>query len=124
MKRSSAMGVSFASRIILGSFAVAGVLTFAAGASAQLGQLRPAQGGEVRALVIGIDAYQFVPPLRGAVADARDLETTLRGNAVKDAPAVLHMPADLVSVMLAVDLLVARSGPRHLVVLTIAGHGV
>jgi Caspase domain len=118
------MGISFASRIILGSFAVAGVLTFAAGASAQLGQLRPAQGGEVRALVIGIDAYQFVPPLRGAVADARDLETTLRGNGVKDVTALFDAAADRASVMRALDLLVARSGPRDLVVLTIAGHGV
>ncbi len=41
------------------------------------GQLRPAAGGQVRALVIGIDAYQFEPPLKGAVADARDIEIHL-----------------------------------------------
>jgi hypothetical protein len=118
------MGISFASRTILRSIAVAGVLTFAAAASAQLGQLRPAQGGEVRALVIGIDAYQSVPPLRGAVADARDLETALRANGVKDVTALFDAAADRASVMRALDGLLARSGPRDLVVLTIAGHGV
>jgi hypothetical protein len=112
----------FASRI-LASIAVACVLTLAAGASAQVA-LRSAQGGEVRALVIGIDAYQFVPQLRGAVADARDLEGALRQSGVKDLTALIDAAADRDSVMHALDGLVARSRAGDLVVLTIAGHGV
>ena len=38
------------------------------------GSLRSADGGSVRALIIGIDAYRHVKPLKGAVADARDIE--------------------------------------------------
>src|ERR1700686_1266244 len=74
--------------------------------------------------VLRFPSWQFVPPLRGAVADARDLETTLRGNGVKDVTALFDAAADRASVMRALDQLVARSGPRDLVVLTIAGHGV
>ena len=117
------MSQSFASRIALWSIAVAGILTLAAGASAQVA-LRSPQGGEVRALVIGIDAYQFVPQLRGAVADARDLEGALRQAGVRDITALMDAAADRASVMRALDDLLARSRAGDLVVLTIAGHGV
>jgi hypothetical protein len=117
------MSLSFALRIALRSIAVAGIMTLAAGASAQVA-LRPPQGGEVRALVIGIDAYQFVPQLRGAVADARDLEGALRQAGVRDITALIDAAADRASVMRALDDLLARSRAGDLVVLTIAGHGV
>jgi hypothetical protein len=117
------MSQSFASRIALWSIAVAGILTLAAGASAQVA-LRSPQGGEVRALVIGIDAYQFVPQLRGAVADGRDLEGALRQAGVRDITALMDAAADRASVMRALDDLLARSRAGDLVVLTIAGHGV
>jgi len=86
--------------------------------------IRPPQGGEVRALVIGIDAYQFVPQLRGAVADARDIEQTLRNQGVKDVTALYDAAADRATVMRTLDQLVERSRPGDLVVLSIAGHGV
>jgi hypothetical protein len=117
------MSLSFLSRIGIGSIAVAGVLTLAAGASAQVA-LRSAQGGEVRALVVGIDAYQYVPQLRGAVADARDLEGALRQAGVKDLTALIDAAADRETIIRALDGLVARSQPGDLVVVTIAGHGV
>jgi hypothetical protein len=117
------MSQSFASRIALWSIAIAGILTLAAGASAQVA-LRSPQGGEVRALVIGIDAYQFVPQLRGAVADGRDLEGALRQAGVRDITALMDAAADRASVMRALDDLLARSRAGDLVVLTIAGHGV
>ena len=41
------------------------------------------EGGEVRGLIIGIDAYQHYRPLKGAVADARDIEI---GVALRSAP--------------------------------------
>ncbi len=122
--------------LILGSVAVFGLM-FAPGATA-LAAIRPPQVGdrppqasdrapqasEVRALVIGIDAYQFVPPLRGAVADARDIEQTLRNQGVKDVTALIDAAADRATVMRTLDQLLQRSQPGDLVVLSIAGHGV
>lgn len=86
--------------------------------------IRPPEGGEVRALVIGIDAYQFVPPLRGAVADARDIEQTLRSQGVRDITALYDAAADRATVMRTLEELVQRSQSGDLVVLSIAGHGV
>ena len=86
--------------------------------------MRPPQGGEVRAVVIGIDAYQFVPQLRGAVADARDIEQTLRNQGVRDITALYDAAADRVTVMRTLDQLVQRSQAGDLVVLSVAGHGV
>ena len=108
-------------RAIAATLAI-GVLAGSPGASAQA--LRPPQGGEVRALVIGIDAYQFVPTLHGAVADARDLKATLRRNGIKDVTALFDAAADRATVMRSLDQLLERSRPGDLVILTIAGHGV
>src|SRR5712671_4148215 len=107
--------------LMLGSVAVFG-LTFAACPTALA--IRPPQAGEVRALVIGIDAYQFVPQLRGAVADARDIEQTLRSQGVKDVTALFDAAADRATVMRTLDQLLQRSQSGDLVVLSIAGHGV
>jgi hypothetical protein len=95
----------------------------AARTSAQVRSLLPPQGGEVRALVIGIDAYQFVPPLKGAVADARDIEATLRRNGAEDVTALIDAAADRAKVMRSVAALANRSRQDDLVILTIAGHG-
>jgi hypothetical protein len=92
--------------------------------AAQKAMIRPPQNGEVRALVIGIDAYQFVPPLRGAAADAHDIEQTLRNQGVKDVTALYDAAADRATVLRSLDQLVQRSRPGDLVVLSIAGHGV
>ena len=108
---------------VLGSIAVCGAM-FATEASAQEVTLHPPQGGEVRALVIGIDAYQFVPPLRGAVADARDIESTLRRQGVSDVTALYDAAADRATVMRTLGQLVQRARPGDLMVLSIAGHGV
>ena len=78
----------------------------------------------MRALIIGIDAYQFEPPLKGAVADARDIESTLRRGGVADVTALLDAASDRATVMRSLDALLARSRPGDLVVLSIAGHGV
>ena len=51
-------------RVALGALALAG--TLAAAASAQTA----APAGVARALVVGVDRYQVLPPLKGAVADA------------------------------------------------------
>ena len=39
----------------------------------------PAMAERTLALVIGIDAYQSIPPLAGAVNDARDIADALMG---------------------------------------------
>jgi hypothetical protein len=92
--------------------------------AAQAAMIRPAQGGEVRALVIGIDAYRFVPQLRGAVADARDIEQTLQNAGVRDLTALYDDAADRATVMRTLDQLAQRSRKDDLVVLSLAGHGV
>jgi hypothetical protein len=46
-----------------------------ASAGAQSLLLRGPDEGQVRALLVGVDAYQHVRPLKGAVSDARDIES-------------------------------------------------
>ncbi|MDB5503998.1 MAG: hypothetical protein JWR89_3900 [Tardiphaga sp.] len=92
--------------------------------SEQAESIRAATGGEVRALVIGIDNYRSAPQLKGAVADAVDLEATLRRSGAKDVTLLVNAASDRQSVMSAFDELLARTRPDDLVVLSIAGHGV
>src|SRR2546423_3231134 len=96
-------------------------------ASAQLANdslvLRAPNGGTVRALVIGIDAYRHYRPLKGAVADARDIEGALRRMGARDVTALIDGQADRASIMREFDRLGARTPPEELVVLSIAGHG-
>ena len=99
-------------------------LAWAAPAPAADSQLRPPAGGQVRALIIGIDAYQFEPKLKGAVADARDIKSTLRRNGVADVTALIDAASDRATVMRSVGELLARSQAGDLVILSIAGHGV
>jgi hypothetical protein len=86
-------------------------------------QLRSPNGGVVRALVIGIDAYLHVRPLKGAVADALDIENALRQTGVQDVTALIDAMADRSSILSSINRLVARTGPRDLVILSLAGHG-
>jgi hypothetical protein len=99
-----------------------GLLTTAS-LAAEDRSLRSPDGGEVRALVIGIDAYRHVRPLKGAAADARDLEKALRNTGAQDVTALIDDQATRATIMSAVDALITRSGPRDLIVLTLAGHG-
>jgi hypothetical protein len=110
--------------LVLAALVLAAVAGMLAPAAAQAARIRPPGGGAVRAVVIGIDAYQSVPPLRGAVADARDIEQTLRGEGVKDLTALYDADADRAAVMRTLDELAQRSRPGDLVVLSLAGHGV
>jgi Caspase domain len=92
------------------------------GGAARANELR-VEGGELRALVIGIDDYRSLPRLGGAVADARDLAATLRGGGVRDVTTLLDADADRARVMSALDDLLARSRGGDLVVLAMAGYG-
>lgn len=85
--------------------------------------LRGPTGSEVRALIIGVDAYQHYRPLKGAVADARDIETALRRMGTSDITMLIDAQADRVTVLREIDQLVARTQSNDLVLLAIAGHG-
>jgi hypothetical protein len=86
-------------------------------------QLSNPDGGEVRALVIGIDDYQRVRKLKGATADARDIDSTLRTMGVRDVTALIDAQADRSSVLREISALVERTKSNDIVFLSIAGHG-
>src|SRR6516225_8271186 len=78
---------------------IAGTL---AAASAARAQLAPPGAGEVRALVIGIDHYATRRNLRGAVADARDVEQALRKGGVRDLTVLIDAEATRAQVLTAI----------------------
>jgi hypothetical protein len=80
-------------------------------------------GGEVRALIVGIDAYRSVRPLKGAVADARDIESALRRMGIRDVTALIDGQAERTAVLREIGSLVQRTNASDTVVLSIAGHG-
>ena len=86
-------------------------------------QLSNPDGGEVRALVIGIDDYQRVRKLKGATADARDIDSTLRTMGVRDVTALINAQADRSSLLREISALVERTKTNDIVFLSIAGHG-
>lgn len=98
-------------------------LTGAVAAADGTGLLRSPYGGEVRALVIGIDAYRHVRPLKGAAADARDIENSLRTVGVRDVTALIDADATRASFLASMNHLLERTGPRDVVILALAGHG-
>jgi hypothetical protein len=86
-------------------------------------QLSNPDGGEVRALVIGIDDYQRVRKLKGATADARDIDSSLRAMGVRDVRALINAQVDRSSVLREISALVERTKTNDIVFLSIAGHG-
>jgi hypothetical protein len=86
-------------------------------------QLSNPDGGEVRALVIGIDDYQHVRKLRGATADARDIDSSLRTMGVRDVTALIDDRAERSNVLREISALVERTKTNDIVFLSIAGHG-
>ena len=79
--------------------------------------------GEVRGLIIGIDAYQYYKPLKGAVADARDIESALRNGRHKGRRHADRCRGRPCGVIREMDRLVTRTQANDLVLLSIAGHG-
>jgi hypothetical protein len=86
-------------------------------------RLQNPDGGEVRSLIIGIDVYQHVRQLKGAVADALDIEKSLRSMGIGDVTTLINAGASRENIMQAIKDLVQRTGPNDLIVLSIAGHG-
>ncbi len=77
----------------------------------------------IHAIVVGIDQYQHLARLKGAVADGRDIEASLREMGVSDIIALYDARADRDSILNAVDDISARVHRGDLVILSIAGHG-
>src|SRR5437762_2766156 len=90
---------------------------------AQQTELEGPEHGNLRALVIGIDAYRNVRPLLGAIADARDIERALRRSGVGDVTTLLDDGVTRDSVIAALEALIRRTAQGDLVLLSIAGHG-
>src|ERR1700682_785655 len=86
-------------------------------------RLQNPDGGAVRSLIIGIDVYQHVRQLKGAVADALDIEKSLRSMGIGDMTTLINAGASRENIMQAIKDLVQRTGPNDLIVLSIAGHG-
>jgi uncharacterized caspase-like protein len=77
----------------------------------------------MRALVIGVDDYIHVEPLRGAVADARDVEKALRAAGVSDMTVLLNKAATRRATLDALEDLSARARPDDAIFIALAGHG-
>jgi hypothetical protein len=85
--------------------------------------LKNPDGGTIRALVIGIDAYQHVRALKGSVADARDIEGALRSMGTADVVTLIDAQATRANVLKSISDLVQRTNPNDEIILSIAGHG-
>lgn len=79
--------------------------------------------GEWRALVIGIDEYQNVSPLKGAVNDARDIAVTLKAAGVRDLQTLYDAEATRDGIISAWQDMIDRSAEDDVLVLSYAGHG-
>jgi hypothetical protein len=86
-------------------------------------QISNPAGGQVRALVIGIDAYQHVRQLKGAVADARDIQSTLNIMGVRDVTTLIDAQAERTAFLREIRALVDRTRANDLIFVSIAGHG-
>ncbi|MEO1091719.1 MAG: caspase family protein [Pseudomonadota bacterium] len=75
------------------------------------------------ALVIGIDAYEHIAPLRGAVNDARDIAETLRGLPADEVRLLLDGDATRAAITQNWRELAQRAGPGDTLIITYAGHG-
>lgn len=85
--------------------------------------LQNPDGGAIRALVIGIDAYQHVRPLKGSVADARDIEGALRSMGTADVVTLVDAQASRANILQSISAMVQRTNANDQIILSIAGHG-
>ncbi|WFU44346.1 caspase family protein [Bradyrhizobium sp. CB82] len=73
--------------------------------------------------MIGIDDYQHVRKLKGAVADADDVVSSLRTMGVGDVTELTNAQADRETILREISALVQRTKNNDLIFLSIAGHG-
>ncbi len=112
-------------RVLLSMVSAAALLTLVwmpTASSAPL-YLQNPEGGAIRGLVIGIDAYEHVRQLKGSVADARDIDTSLRAMGTSDITVLIDGQANRANVLQSISGLVQRTKANDLIILSIAGHG-
>ena len=80
-------------------------------------------GAEVRGLVIGIDDYERLRPLQGAVNDAEDIRDALDGLGAEDVTLLIDGDATRKRIVDEWQSLLSRAEPGDTLVLTYAGHG-
>lgn len=78
---------------------------------------------ELRGLLVGIDGYQNLAPLSGAVADAGDIATVLKGRGARDVVVLTDAAAGSKAIEAAVDALVRRTRRDDTVMLAFSGIG-
>jgi len=83
----------------------------------------PAGAQAVRGLLIGINEYDELRPLKGAVSDVRDVAQALSGVGAEDIVVLENAAASRERIASEWRALVARSDPGDTIVLTYAGHG-
>lgn len=112
-------------RSLLVTLFICALLGIGGGAAiARTTQLLPPSGkGNVRAVVVGIDRYVNVKNLLGAVADARDIEKTLRSAGVIDIAVLIDETATRRNFENAMNRIVEVSQSGDLVIVSFAGHG-
>ncbi len=83
----------------------------------------PTRAADLWGLVIGIDQYRYITPLRGAVNDALDIEAALRDAGAQEVRRLLDADATREAIIAAYRDLTAKAAPGDLLVFSFAGHG-
>jgi hypothetical protein len=110
-------------RIGCTAFAAGLALATCLGAQAVAAGLEAPAGGQIRALIVGIDNYANVRRLKGAVADARDLSGALIKGGVSNVKVLIDQDAVRPAVLAELDRLVDLAQAKDLVIISFAGHG-
>lgn len=105
------------------AFASTALISLLAPLFAYANQIYAPSGGQTRALLVGVNDYRFVRPLKGAVADALDIERALKSVGVKDVSTLLNEGAERSVLFSEMEKLIQRSKPGDLIILSFAGHG-
>lgn len=104
-----------------------GGVTRARGALAAAAMMLALAGGPARgelvAVVVGIDDYEHVTKLGGAVADAEDLAASLTWLGART-ELLLDHEASRAELLAALDRAIASTGPDGVIVFSFAGHGI
>ena len=99
------------------------IASLALAASAVVGTPQAASAAATWGLVIGVDDYQHVNKLEGAVNDAADIAQALRKMGAKDVKLLTNLDASHTAITAAWADITKRAQPGDTVLLSFAGHG-